>query len=91
MDPQKKLSALLKLAEDTGIVVRRVRLTGESSEHPGGSLVRLRDQQMLLLDPSASIADRIQAAAEALRGRPELQDSFIPPEIRELIEREDTR
>jgi hypothetical protein len=59
---------------------------GDSPEHPGGALVRLRQREMLLLNPSASTADQIAAVAGALRGRAELADRFLPPELRELID-----
>jgi hypothetical protein len=88
MDEHAQLRALLDLAESIGIEVRRAP-PGEapSGERPGGALVRLRDREILFLDPAASPADRIAVAAAALAGRSRLEDVFLPPEIRERIER----
>ena len=86
MDPQTRLSVLLDLAEELGVAVRRVPSAGEGAEHPGGALVRLRDREMLFLDPSAAIADQIAVVAAALRGREQIEQRYLPPEIREAID-----
>ena len=93
MDAEAQLSALLDLAESMGIAVRRAPSwalgeTGPDADdgHPGGALVRLKGREVLFLDPTAPVADRIAVAAAALRGRPELDSHFLPPAIRELLE-----
>ncbi len=89
MDEYAQLRALLDLAESLGVEVRRTpsALPGEAaSGHPGGAMVKLRGKEILFLDPDAAVAERIEAAASALRGRPELEDVFLPPEIRQLID-----
>jgi hypothetical protein len=86
MDPHGKLRALVDLAEALGITVRRAASAGQSPQHPGGALVRLRGQEMLFLDPTAPATDQIDVVVEALRGRAELDELFLPPEIRELLE-----
>lgn len=83
MDDQDLLSELLELAQSLGIGVR----TAEACSDGGGTLVRLKGQEVLFLDPSADLADRIDAAAAALAGRPELEDRFLVPEVRSAIER----
>ena len=93
MEPQTQLSVLLDLAEEIGIAVRRVPAAGDDPEHPGGALVRLAEREVLFLDPTAAVADQIDAVAAALRGpsaggRAELRDRFLPPEIRQLIDGE---
>jgi len=85
MEPQAQLRVLLDLAEELGIVVRRMPPAADSAEHPGGALVRLGRRKILFLDPQAGAADQLAAAAEALRGRAELADRYLPPEIRELL------
>lgn len=85
MDELSKLTALLELAEKVGIIVRQAPAS-DSSEHPGGALIRLGRREMLFLDPSAPTGDQLGAAAAALRGRPELEEMFLPPDIRELLE-----
>jgi len=86
MEELSKLGKLLELAEQVGITIRRDPGAGDGGEHPGGSLVRLRESEMLFLDPTASTSDQISVAAAALKGRAELQDQFIPPGLRDLIE-----
>ena len=86
MEELTKLNKLLELAEQVGITIRRAPGAGDGSEHPGGSLVRLRGSEMLFLDPTASTSDQISAVTTALKGRAELQDQFIPPGIRDMIE-----
>lgn len=89
MDELTKLNTLMELADQLEIQVRRAPAAAETGEHPGGSLVKLKGKEMLFLDPTASTSDQISAAAHALRGRAELQDQFIPPEIRELLDNDD--
>ena len=86
MDEQAKLSFLLDLAETLGVQVRQAPPPDELDLHPGGALVRLRERELLFLDPTASLGDRIGVAAAALAGREQLQDLFLPPEIRQLLE-----
>lgn len=87
MDEEKKLRVLLDLAESLGIEVRRVGGCGAGWDSPGGSLVRLRHREILFLDPAASIGAQVAAAASALARRSEIEQIFLPPEIRETIDR----
>ena len=91
MDPHARLIALSELAESFGIVIRRVPSSGDSAEHPGGALVRLKGTEILFLDPTSAVTDQIDAVAAALRDRKELQEMFLPPEIRELLEQSGPR
>ena len=84
MDDLQLLSALIDLAEQMGVHVRQS--PGGGRDHPGGALVRLKDREMLFLDPSAPVPDQISAAVNALKSKPELQDMFIAPEIRERLD-----
>lgn len=86
MDSYLQLRQLLELAEAVGIEVRRAPESGESDAHPGGALVRLRGREVLFLDLSSSVGDRVAVVAAALRGRPELETMFLPPEIRQIID-----
>lgn len=85
MDAPAQLAALLELAEQSGLGIRLASMSSESLE-PGGTVVRLKGREILFLDPAAAVREQIAAAATALRGRPELQDKFIPPELRQLID-----
>jgi len=86
MDPDTHLRLLLDLVEEAGIVLRRAPSAGESPDHPGGALVRLKGKDILFLDPTAPVGDQIGVVAAALRGRTEVESRFLPPEIRELID-----
>ena len=92
MDEHAQLRYLLDLAETAGIVIRRAPALPEGEVaagrggQPGGALVRLRGKEMLFLDPGASLADRIAVVAAALAGRSEIEDRFLPPEIRRRID-----
>ena len=91
MDQTSQLEKLLDLARDLDITVR-FALAGigfsptGSSNHPGGCLVRLRNTELLFIDPSAALADQIDAAREALEGREELANRYLSPDVRELLE-----
>lgn len=85
MEQYTILEKLLELAEELGIEVRQTAAAG-TDDHPGGSVVRLKGKEILFLDPTASMPDQIAAAAAALRGRKQLDEKFIPPEIRQVIE-----
>lgn len=94
MDEYEQLRYLLDLAESVGIDIRRAptavaaETPGGGSDHPGGALVKLKGKEILFLDPAASVADRIAVVAAALTGRADLQDRYLPPRIRDLIERD---
>lgn len=87
MDAYACLDKLIELAEAVGIAIRRSPALAET-DHPGGALVRLKNREILFLDPTASLTDQIDVAASALRGRKEIEDRFLPPDLRELIDRE---
>ena len=86
MDPYAQLASLLDLAEQLGLTVRLMPPSAEG-EHPGGALVRLRGREVLFLDAQAGVADRLAVVARALAGRAEVEDRFLPPELRELLDR----
>ena len=86
MDSHQQLEALLDLAEQVGLAVRRLAGPAGGGEHPGGALVRVRGQEVLFLDSAAAVADQLAVAAAALAGRSELEDRFLPPELRQLID-----
>lgn len=82
MQNEDKIEYLLDLAESLGIALRRAPASAMASDHPGGALVRLKGQDVLFLDSSAPLTEQLAATAAALAGRPELEDMFLPPEIR---------
>jgi len=86
MEPNIQLRTLLDLAYQIGLEVRLVPKSAEGSNHPGGAMVRLRGQEILFLDPTASATDQVGVLAGSLKGRTDIEDRFLPPEIRELID-----
>lgn len=84
MDDISTLNRLIDLAEALGVEVRKAPPGGQ--EHPGGALVRLGSRSLLFLDPDAPVPDQLAVAAEALRGRAELDEQFLPPDLRGLLE-----
>ncbi len=86
MEPHQQLGALIDLAEDLGMVIRSAP-GGDTAGHPGGAYVRFKGKEIIFLDPAAAVTDQIAVIAGALRGRAELEGQFLPPELRELIDR----
>lgn len=89
MEVDAMLSALLDLAGELGISVRMMPSMQEGSDHGGASLIRLRGQSILFVDASSTPADQISSVASALRGRAELTNRYLPPELRQLIDAKD--
>lgn len=86
MEADSQIHLLLDLADEVGLEVRRVVGSSSGAEHPGGAMVRLKGKEILFLDPAAGPGDQIAVLAAALKGRPAVEERFLPPEIRELIE-----
>jgi len=85
VDASQQLGWLMDLADQFGVSIRRAP-AGEAGGRSGGAVVRLKGKQIVFLDSSSSVADQTAVLAAALAGRPELNDRFLPPEIRELID-----
>lgn len=81
MDVQTRLETLLAVIDELGIPVRREPLGGD-----GGGLCKLRGQTVLFLDTSADTATRYERTVAAVANLSQLQDRFLPPEIREDLE-----
>jgi len=86
MEPHEQLGTLIDLAEELGMVIRSAP-GGDTASHPGGAYVRFKGKEIIFLDPTAAVTDQIAVVADALRGRAELESKFLPPELREMIER----
>ncbi|MCE5277546.1 MAG: hypothetical protein ABFD92_14340 [Planctomycetaceae bacterium] len=86
MDGGAQLDALIALAESLEITVRCI--AGRPGDGASAAdLVRLNGKSVLFLDSTAPPAEQATAVAKALAGRPELQDRFLPPALREAIDR----
>lgn len=78
MDLQRRLEFLVEFAGACGFEVRSESLGGE-----GGGLCKLRGKTILFVDLAADLETRYEKTLAALAGRPELDQRFVPPEIRE--------
>ena len=88
MESRQLLDALVGLAEEAGITVR-VTGAGESDLPPRSGLCRVRGSLLLVLSAAEPLEARIEAAAAALgaHGGALLEGRFLPPAVRERLER----
>lgn len=89
MDEPTKLSHLMDIAQDLGLEVRNVPGSGLPDSHPGGAVIRLKGRPVVFLDPSAALPEQIDVLAAALRKEPALEQRFIQPEIRQILDQAD--
>ncbi len=82
MDVQTRLETLLAAIEQLGIEIRRVPLGGE-----GGGLCLLRGKRVMFVDVSADTPTRYDKTLGAVAGLSELETFYLPPEIREDLDR----
>jgi hypothetical protein len=83
MDVQSRLDILLARAEELGIEVRRASLGGE-----GGGLCVIKGRRVLFVDTAADPGTRYDRTVSALARVPEVGERFLPPEVREDLEKE---
>ena len=81
MSPHELQERLVELVSQLGITVRRADLGGA-----GGSLVKLRGQDVLFLDTSADPDDQLLRLAPDVACLPNLDDIYIIPELRQLLD-----
>jgi hypothetical protein len=88
VEPRDVLSLLVGLAEEVGIPVRVAR-SGESELPPRSGLCRVRGRLLLVVSAAEPVEARIEAVAAALRehGGAQLEQRFLPPAVRERLER----
>ena len=82
MDLGAKLEALLELAEQLDISVRREPLGGE-----GGGLCHLRGRRVLFVDIQADLQTRFEKTVAALAELPEVDQHYVLPELREELDK----
>jgi len=82
MDEYAQLRALMDLVEMLGVSIRNCPALAQRA----GALVKIHGAEVLFINPSASVADRLAVVADALKGRGELEEMYIVPELRRLIE-----
>ena len=84
MDSAAQLDYLIDLAEGLGMTLRHVAGRG-TSDAAAGDVVRLKGREILFLDSAAPVTEQIAAVAQALRGRPELDEMYLPPQVRDTL------
>lgn len=86
MSPQDLLEALVALARELGLEVRRVPPGGEAETASG--VCRLRERIWVLLSPSDPPARRAEVLAAALRDHAgdALESRYLPPAVRVRLE-----
>ena len=73
---------MIEVARRVGITVRHACLGGS-----GGGLASVKGQRLLFVDLDADPADQLERTAAAMARVGELNEIFIRPDVRELIER----
>ncbi len=90
MERAELLDALLELARNLGIAVRRQTLRAAAVDErlPTTGLCRINGEPILLVMDHEPIEDRIATVALALRqtAGDALEDRYLPPRIRETLE-----
>lgn len=82
MDLHRRLDTLLTLAEEVGLMLRREPLGGE-----GGGCCMLKGRRVLFLDTTADLEVQYEKTLAALAPLPELEKRFLPPEVRDDLDR----
>ena len=72
------------VAEQLGVEIRYEPMTGETVLSPGG-MCRIRGDPVIIVNSTASLEDKIQTVAKALR-RLDVSRIYLRPTIRELLE-----
>lgn len=83
MDDKTLMAQLEELAENLAIEIRYEAIRKEGSFFTGG-LCRLKGKDILIVNSEASMGDKIQALAKALR-RFDLSRVYMRPALRELL------
>jgi len=90
VEPNQQLDFLVGLAEEAGITVRVMpRGAGRSGDPlPESGPCQVRGAPWLILAAGEPLSARIAAAVAALRrfAGPELEDRYLPPAVRDLLE-----
>ncbi|MBN2377020.1 MAG: hypothetical protein JXD22_11495 [Sedimentisphaerales bacterium] len=76
------MTRLLDLAEQVELEVRQVALGGE-----GGGLCVLRGKNILFVDTMADAEEQIATTAQALAGLEKIDDMYVLPQIREILDK----
>lgn len=82
MDLQTRLDELIRIAEEIGLVIRRVPMGGD-----GGGFCVIKGERRLFVDTMADLETRYEHTLEAMAALPEIESHYLRPEVREDIDR----
>ena len=82
MDELAQLDRLIEIAKELGVEVRREAVDGE-----GGGLCRIKGRCVLFVDLLADVPTRIDRSVDALAHLPGIDDLYLRPDLRELIDK----
>jgi len=82
MDALAQIDTIVEWLNKLDVETRREHLGGD-----GGGLCRLRGEPVVFIDLDADVATQISRCVEALAMMPEVGERFLPPAIREQVER----
>ena len=82
MNDYQILESLLATAEELGFEVRNEQIDSVT----GGGLCKLKNRFVLFINRTSPLTEQINAAATALKDRPELESIYLRPQVRDAIE-----
>ncbi len=82
MDKKELFEELKDLAKQVGFELRQVPLAGS-----GGGFCRLKGHNVIFIDIDDELIEQINMIAQALSNVPEIEEIYVRPEIREIIEK----
>lgn len=81
MDWEEIEAELIAVARRLGVEVRHVRYEGE------GGLCMLRGRRVLVVNDALATPDRAAVIAKGVAGLPGIEDIFLVPEVRRLLDK----
>jgi len=80
---------LAEAARRVGLEVRREKIMREIGYRTRGGACRLRDKNLLIVDPDQPAGEQLEVIAEALRSR-DLESLYLSPAARRVVHLPDT-
>ena len=80
---------LAEAARRVGLEVRREKIMREIGYRTRGGACRLRDKNLLIVDPDQPAGEQLEVIAEALRSR-DLESLYLSPAARRVVHAGDT-
>ncbi len=81
MESEAVLAELLALLESTGVSIRTEPMGGR-----GGGLCKMKDKQVFFVDTEATTAEMVAICSEAVREMVDLENIYIKPQVRAILE-----